>query len=96
VRCTPAINKNQLTKVLDSKGVVSTTDFGTGGITPQDFVYDEIGQLIADDDENIDEIVWDVYNKIKEIKYSLNTRPDIAFEYDASGNRIGSVPEMLF
>lgn len=87
----PAINKNQLTKVLDSKGVVSTTDFGIAGITPQDFVYDEIGQLIADDDEYIDEIVWDVYNKIKEIKYSLNTRPDIAFEYDGSGNRIAKI-----
>src|SRR5690606_26726442 len=87
----PVINKNQLTRVLDSKGVVSTTDFGTAGITPQDFVYDEIGQLTKDQDEYIDTIIWDVYNKIKEIKYSLHNRPDIAFKYDASGNRIAKI-----
>ncbi|MBL1231536.1 MAG: hypothetical protein COA31_002345 [Flavobacteriales bacterium] len=87
-------NKNQLTRVLDGKGVVNTTDFGTGGMLPQDFEYDEIGQLTKDLDEHIDTILWDVYGKVKEIRYydaSNLTRPDILFRYDPSGNRIAKI-----
>ncbi|MDF1675978.1 MAG: hypothetical protein P1U44_09710 [Vicingaceae bacterium] len=90
----PTTNKNQLTRVLDGKGVVNTTDFGTGGMLPQDFEYDEIGQLVKDLDEHIDTILWDVYGKVKEIRYydaSDLDRPDILFKYDPSGNRIAKI-----
>lgn len=87
-------NKNQLTRVLDGKGVVNTTDFGTGGMSPQDFEYDNIGQLTKDLDEHIDTILWDVYGKVKEIRYydaGDLERPDLLFKYDPSGNRIAKI-----
>ncbi len=88
------VNTNKLTRVKDAPGVVSGTDFGVAGITPTDYLYDQIGQLTQDADEKISSIEWDVYNKIKEITYNdpANlTRRDILFKYDASGNRIAKI-----
>lgn len=88
----PTTNKNQLTAVVDNEGVVNVTDIGSSG--SGNYVYDEIGQLTEDGSENIDEIVWDVYNKIKEIKYDGVAEPnraDILFKYDGSGNRIAKI-----
>ena len=49
------------------------------------FAYDEIGNLIKDTTEGIDNITWNVYGKILSITKDGNT---ISYSYDASGNRI--------
>ena len=58
------------------------------------YVYDAIGNLIADKAEGITSIQWNVYGKIKEINRtatSLNAHTKIVYSYDAQGNRIGKV-----
>ena len=57
---------------------------------PNNYVYDAIGNLIEDKAEDISEILWNTYGKIKEVNRGTptNERPDLAFAYDAAGNRI--------
>ena len=57
------------------------------------YVYDEIGNLIKDNAENIDEIQWTVYGKIKRIvkKQSGTVISQIDYTYDAAGNRISKI-----
>ncbi|KAB2859612.1 MAG: hypothetical protein F9K09_01455 [Flavobacteriales bacterium] len=56
------------------------------------YSYDEIGNLITDASEEIDEIKWTVYGKIKEIiRTSGSSKPNLKFIYDASGNRIAKI-----
>jgi photosystem II stability/assembly factor-like uncharacterized protein len=52
--------------------------------------YDEIGNLLRDDQEGITEIVWTISGKVKEIhKTPESMNPFlIKFDYDALGNRI--------
>lgn len=51
--------------------------------------YDGIGNLIRDNKEEIEEIQWTVYGKIKRIiRPSTSTKDNLEFDYDASGNRI--------
>jgi RHS repeat-associated protein len=52
----------------------------------ENYKYDEIGNLIADANENITNIEWTVYGKISRIIKSNNT--EIKYTYDAGGNRI--------
>ncbi|MCB9262599.1 MAG: RHS repeat-associated core domain-containing protein [Flavobacteriales bacterium] len=56
---------------------------------PGNYLYDEIGNLISDQAEGIDNIEWTVYGKIKSIDKN-NTAPilaDLEFEYTPDGNR---------
>ncbi|MCB0401218.1 MAG: hypothetical protein KDD41_03985 [Flavobacteriales bacterium] len=56
------------------------------------YKYDEIGNLITDDAEEIGLISWNVYGKILRIRRSAgSTRPDLAFRYDPNGNRVTKV-----
>lgn len=58
------------------------------------YIYDSIGNLIRDKQENIDSIKWNVYGKIAEIaRRATDTVPasNIKYTYDAMGNRIGQV-----
>ncbi len=78
-------NSNKLDYVKDGiSGDPYTTDISSqsGG----NYNYDEIGNLIADVSENIGNIDWTVYGKIKKITKGTGTI--ITFNYDASGNRI--------
>jgi RHS repeat-associated protein len=51
--------------------------------------YDAIGNLIKDSTEQISNIEWTVYGKIKRITRSTgSTKDNLNFDYDASGNRI--------
>ena len=95
-------NSNQLMQVTDNLSLTGnyTTDIDNQGApASNDYInnnysYDPIGQLTKDVNENITNIVWDVYNKIKEIQYSDPdnlSRANIAFKYDASGNRIAKI-----
>ncbi len=52
---------------------------------PGNYEYDAIGNLITDEAENIDSIEWTVQGKVASISKSDNT--NIAFTYDAQGNR---------
>ncbi len=53
--------------------------------TTDNYQYDEIGNLIKDTKEGIDQIEWNVYGKIKTITKGKTT---ITYTYDAAGNRI--------
>lgn len=51
--------------------------------------YDEIGNLIQDNGEEIENIEWNVYGKIRKIERAdTSIKPDLEFQYDASGQRI--------
>lgn len=72
-------------------------DAGTAGNYSDDledesagnYTYDEIGNLISDVSEEIDQIEWNVYGKIATItRTATSTKPDLEFIYDAFGNRI--------
>lgn len=53
------------------------------------YSFDEIGNLIKDNAEQIDTIRWTVYGKIKAIiRASASTKDNLFFDYDAGGNRI--------
>ncbi len=51
--------------------------------------YDEIGNLISDNSEEIDEISWNVANKIESIKRDYGSyKLKVDYSYDGLGNRI--------
>ncbi len=79
---------NQLTHVDDALGAAVLGD----DLADQDadnYSYDQIGQLITDDQEEIAEIQWKVTGKVhKIIRESGSTKHNLEFVYDAMGNRI--------
>ena len=79
---------NQLSHVDDP---VATTNY-TEDIdeqAPNNYAYDAIGQLTKDEQEEIAEIEWTAYGKVKAIRRTPgSTRPGLRFYYDAAGNRI--------
>ncbi|MBA4241931.1 MAG: hypothetical protein C0448_14490 [Sphingobacteriaceae bacterium] len=93
---------NKLYFVKDNDLTTTGTDFKnqlnqtfTPGVTDPDldagvnYHYDKIGNLIEDKAEDIQNIDWTVYGKIKSItRIAGSTKPDLEFVYDASGNRI--------
>ncbi len=92
------INKtnNQLKDVSD--GIVSNS--GMNDLMtqqPGNYSYDEIGNLIKDDSEFIEDIEWTVYGKVKRVQYSAAGlsagRNHISFSYDAAGNRLSKTIE---
>lgn len=85
-------NNNRLSWVEDNANSAGgyVSEFGNadidGSMDAGNYSYDNIGQLIADTDEGIDEIKWTVTKKVREIIFSDNSK--ITFTYDAFGNRI--------
>jgi RHS repeat-associated protein len=83
---------NQLAQVLDDVGAGNyTTDIDAQG--QSNYGYDEIGNLVRDDQEHITNITWTVYGKIASITKDIDgqtTTDDVLIEYtyDAAGNRI--------
>jgi RHS repeat-associated protein len=75
---------NKLTSVTDpiSSGLVN---YDIDGQAANNYSYDRIGNMTADNAEGITNISWTVYGKIKNITKSTGT---IEYRYDASGNRI--------
>ncbi|GAA4321071.1 RHS repeat-associated core domain-containing protein [Flaviaesturariibacter amylovorans] len=51
--------------------------------------YDRIGNLIRDRQSKLDHIYWTVYGKIDRIVKAPALNTEIAYDYDAAGNRIG-------
>lgn len=82
-------NTNRLNYVADADG-----DKGMGDIdsqNPNNYTYDEIGNLVTDDQAHITSIEWTVSGKVKSITRDTDAShslPDLEFAYDATGNRI--------
>jgi photosystem II stability/assembly factor-like uncharacterized protein len=63
--------------------------FDPQSLANANYGYDEIGNLISDQKEEILNIKWSVYGKIKEItRTNGSQRNNLKFDYDPSGNRI--------
>lgn len=80
---------NPLTNKLDHlKDVVSSSAFNVDIDNQQanNYIYDEIGQLIEDKAENIKQINWRVDGKVKSVEKGNGF--GIHFFYDGLGNRI--------
>jgi len=70
----------------------NTTNDLTIANTQNNYKYDEIGNLVTDNYEEILEIKWNPYGKIKSVTMnSVSVKPDLEFEYDAAGNRTKKV-----
>lgn len=96
---TPDRNRNRLLHVQDlitsnnyTNDIKITTPFNPNSPqTSNNYGYDELGNLIKDESECIEEIVWTLSGKIAEIKYDLqqcSTKHNLQFRYDAMGNRV--------
>jgi len=87
----PATESNRLASVNDFVGSGNYDDDIDAQLL-NNYDYDEIGNLIKDESEKIQEIKWTVYGKVKEIiRTPLSGKPNLKFIYDASGNRIAKV-----
>jgi RHS repeat-associated protein len=89
------VNSANYTDDIDDQGAYGT---GTGQLDTSNlqtflatanYAYDELGNLIRDRQEEIAAIEWTVYGKIKAVtRTGTSTKPDLAFGYDAGGNRL--------
>jgi len=80
---------NRLIEVEDLSSYTGGDDIQPG---VNNYSYDQIGNLVQDVDEEIDNIVWSVSGKILEIqRVAASSKPDIEFVYDANGNRITKI-----
>jgi photosystem II stability/assembly factor-like uncharacterized protein len=91
-----AIASNVNTSDIDDQGTFTPANSNSSNLinSSNNYKYDQIGNLIADVQEKITDIKWNVYGKIQKItKFipganSLNTVVEIDFDYDPSGNRV--------
>ncbi|NQX97810.1 MAG: hypothetical protein HRT73_08020, partial [Flavobacteriales bacterium] len=82
-------NTNQLADVSDLAADNAAYSDIKSGMASNNYVYDNIGNLITDLSEEIDNIEWTVYGKVKKItRTSTSSKPDLEFKYDAMGNRL--------
>jgi len=61
------------------------------GQSDYNYDYDELGNLIADENEDIANIEWTVTGKVKKVTHnnpSTGSYTDLEFKYDGTGNRI--------
>ncbi|WEK37957.1 MAG: hypothetical protein P0Y53_10640 [Candidatus Pseudobacter hemicellulosilyticus] len=64
----------------------------------ENYVYDEIGNLVQDKGEKITNVKWNIYGKILEITRQATSGvavSNIRYQYDAQGNRIGKYSNFL-
>ncbi|MFY0255719.1 RHS repeat-associated core domain-containing protein [Chitinophaga sp. 30R24] len=50
------------------------------------YLYDDLGNLLSDKSAHISNIVWSVYGKIRQITFSDGS--SLSYKYDGSGNRV--------
>ena len=79
--------KNRLLHVADGVGNVTGNDFEDQG--DGNYQYDEIGNLIADASEKIDDIEWTLNGKVKRVKKrnGADEEVEVVYTYDVAGNR---------
>jgi YD repeat-containing protein len=82
------LQNNKLRQVAEAIGVSDAAyiDDIDNQTDPDNYAYDEIGNLIKDTKEGITKIEWTVYGKISKIEKTNGI--NITYTYDASGNRI--------
>lgn len=84
----PATGKNHFEDDIENMGLFNNNlaQINNGS---NNYMYDPIGNLIADKQEEIHKINWNVYGKIKSIiRMAGSLKKNLIFEYDANGNRI--------
>ncbi len=95
-------NTNKLIGVNDavvgsgySTDIKGTSSAVAGNVPTYDYEYDEIGNLLRDKKEFIDNIVWTVDRKVKEVRRNAaamfaagKNLPNLYFEYDANRQRV--------
>lgn len=81
------------TEDIDNQGTFDLSDPSTWN-----YAYDKIGNLVKDKQEQIDNIEWTVYGKVKKVTRTSTAAPtgttkpgDLEFRYDASGNRVAKI-----
>ena len=92
---------NRLRRIRDS---VPGNLFGSNGwelildiddqSSENNYVYDAIGNLVSDEAEQISNITWSVYGKIRELNRTATPQVDVSnaqYTYDAMGNLVGRV-----
>lgn len=78
-----AVKKNQLYSINElENGSGANEGLGNANHTYQ---YDEIGNLIKNSSDGIQNIVWNIQGKVEQV---VRTNATITYRYDASGNRI--------
>ncbi|MCC7454287.1 MAG: RHS repeat-associated core domain-containing protein, partial [Crocinitomix sp.] len=87
------VNMNQLGHVDDAiADGVATYDLDDQEGNEEEisnYEYDQVGQLIRDDEAQIDLIDWTADGKVRKIVFDpASSKPDLRYVYDASGNRI--------
>ncbi|MET0392034.1 MAG: RHS repeat-associated core domain-containing protein, partial [Chitinophagaceae bacterium] len=81
------LTNNRLRHVNDDPALTGNYAVDIDDQEDDNYTYDAIGNLVADQAEHITEISWNVYGKISSIEKS--TGVTIYYTYDAGGNRIG-------
>ncbi|MCC7298848.1 MAG: hypothetical protein IT244_11000 [Bacteroidia bacterium] len=77
---------NRLGRVQDAVSTPYTEDLETQ--SAGNYTYDETGNLITDAGEQIQNIAWNVYGKIRGITRSGGTKPELEYGYGPGGQRI--------
>ena len=93
--CGDVGGNNRLQKVIDN-ALPNAPNYGDlqtqANISGDNYIYDEISNLVKDKSEYIDQINWTVYSKVESVLYTqmgLDAgRHHINFTYDAAGNRL--------
>ncbi|UTW61516.1 hypothetical protein KFE98_16080 [bacterium SCSIO 12741] len=89
---TYANGKNQLTTISDAEGLKFGSDIKASGTGGSQFVYNKIGQVINNSEDEIAHIEWNLDGMITHITRTPNSeKPDIEFRYDPLGNRIAKI-----
>lgn len=74
-------------KDIEDQGVFDQRDEDTWN-----YRYDGVGNLVRDRQEEIREIGWNVYGKVRHVlRESGSEADDLEFRYDASGNRLAKI-----
>lgn len=92
-------NTNRLGAVQDAVTTSGIPDdvesgqvFSTSNHSLDNYQYDNTGNLIKDDKEEIADIKWTVYGKIREIiRKTSSSLSDLEYTYDAAGNRVSKI-----
>ena len=73
---------------IDDMGTFDDTDL-TAMMFNNNYVYDAIGNLIKDEQEETDSMIWRPDGKLEKIvRSSSSGKLNLKFDYDVSGNRI--------
>ncbi|MBT2563802.1 AHH domain-containing protein [Pedobacter sp. ISL-68] len=89
---TGRLTTNRLRQVADAVGG-SAGDFDlAAGQIAENYRYDQIGNMIGDNQSGVNNIDWSVYGKIRSIDKGGN---NIAYTYDPSGNRVSKTTSTL-